>query len=227
LHSAIDLPPGAVSGFDFILGDSFLKNVYTSFDYGDWTPENRTADVPFVQMLAITNITDAFTEFTAVRGQEINVEKQESAQSTAARSGAVVVTDALKGMDLINKRLYYKHNDAHDVVATTSTCIRGWLAHVKHRFRKCMTQLVDAFGLVAVALLAGTFTLVLLIFIVAVSLGTRNLVWWRRECVAYGIVDEASKDTREILFDAQYGSYNYHTTSQYVSITNSRSHHLG
>ena len=39
-------------GMDFILGDSFLRNAYTLFDYGNWT--NNSASAPFVQLLSVS-----------------------------------------------------------------------------------------------------------------------------------------------------------------------------
>ncbi|KAI0704248.1 aspartic peptidase domain-containing protein [Cytidiella melzeri] len=70
-YRAINLPAGAANGFDFILGDSFLKNVYTSFDYGDLIPGDAESGVPFVQMLAITDPIAAVDEFFTVRDAQV------------------------------------------------------------------------------------------------------------------------------------------------------------
>ncbi|RPD63822.1 acid protease [Lentinus tigrinus ALCF2SS1-6] len=53
--------------FDLILGDAFLRNVYASFDYGDYYPGNNTNGLPFVQMLSTTNASTMWQEFQEER----------------------------------------------------------------------------------------------------------------------------------------------------------------
>lgn len=40
---------------DFTLGDSFLRNVYILYNYGNWTA-NTTAAAPYVQLLPVSTI---------------------------------------------------------------------------------------------------------------------------------------------------------------------------
>ena len=39
-----------IDGQDFLLGDSFLRNVYAVFDYGSFVGRNNT---PFIQLLNV------------------------------------------------------------------------------------------------------------------------------------------------------------------------------
>ncbi|PIL33898.1 hypothetical protein GSI_03604 [Ganoderma sinense ZZ0214-1] len=45
-----------LNAFDLILGDAFLRSVYASFDYNDYTPTNNTGGSPFVQMLSTVDV---------------------------------------------------------------------------------------------------------------------------------------------------------------------------
>ncbi|KAF7367157.1 Six-hairpin glycosidase [Mycena sanguinolenta] len=49
---------------DALFGDSFLRNVYTAFDFGTGGPTKGT---PFVQMLSTTDATKSAADFTTVR----------------------------------------------------------------------------------------------------------------------------------------------------------------
>ncbi|KAI0091654.1 aspartic peptidase domain-containing protein [Irpex rosettiformis] len=89
-YRAINLPPGAAAGFDFILGDTFLKNVYTSFDYGDFIPNSEDSGVPFVQLLATTDPKTALHEFKTVRAKQVkqNNEKLNAPQNSTSTVSA-------------------------------------------------------------------------------------------------------------------------------------------
>ena len=41
-------------GADFILGDSFLRNVYALFNYGNWTTPGT--ELPYVQLLSVSRV---------------------------------------------------------------------------------------------------------------------------------------------------------------------------
>ena len=45
----------AEAGADFILGDAFLRNVYSLFAFGNWT--NSSAPTPYVQLLSVSTLT--------------------------------------------------------------------------------------------------------------------------------------------------------------------------
>ncbi|KAJ7657204.1 aspartic peptidase domain-containing protein [Mycena polygramma] len=59
---------GTIAGgeADALFGDSFLRNVYTSFDFGTGGPTKGT---PFVQMLSQTDATKSAADLIAVRAQ--------------------------------------------------------------------------------------------------------------------------------------------------------------
>ncbi|TFK72982.1 acid protease [Pluteus cervinus] len=55
---------GADEKFDALLGDTFLRNVYTIFDFGDDTGDNTA---PFIQLLSTTDPVDAALDVTTIR----------------------------------------------------------------------------------------------------------------------------------------------------------------
>ncbi|TDL20611.1 acid protease [Rickenella mellea] len=52
---------------DFLLGDSFLRNVYTLYDFGSFI--SGTTTPPFIQLLSTTNVSIADSEFAALSAQ--------------------------------------------------------------------------------------------------------------------------------------------------------------
>lgn len=58
----------ASSQFDMILGMAFLRNTYTLIDFGDFVDANATEkEPPFIQLLSVTDETDAHNDFVQVR----------------------------------------------------------------------------------------------------------------------------------------------------------------
>ncbi|KIP10061.1 hypothetical protein PHLGIDRAFT_125889 [Phlebiopsis gigantea 11061_1 CR5-6] len=213
-YRAINLPPGATSSFDFILGDSFLKNVYASFDFGDFTPDNRTAGVPFVQMLGTTKLHDAQAEFKSVRCKQVKKNDAKLANTTTTDTGSLQLDNGLSFVPLtgLGKRAAEEH--AHRVVVTMSARPIAYMRpmRIHHHVANCMNQMTDAFGPVAVALLAGTFGIMLMMLIVGITLGIRKLVRWRREDEGYEVL-ESEKNSEAVLFDADQHYYNHHATT--------------
>ncbi|KAH9911320.1 aspartic peptidase domain-containing protein [Epithele typhae] len=66
-YQYLTLDPNNFVGFDIILGDAFLRNVYASFDYSDFYPGNNTVSSPFVQLLSTTNTSSMWDEFHTER----------------------------------------------------------------------------------------------------------------------------------------------------------------
>ncbi|PIL33895.1 hypothetical protein GSI_03601 [Ganoderma sinense ZZ0214-1] len=64
-YRALDLDPSAFNTFDLILGDAFLRSVYASFDYNDYTPTNNTGGSPFVQMLSTVDVSSTKAQLDA------------------------------------------------------------------------------------------------------------------------------------------------------------------
>ncbi|KAM5542840.1 hypothetical protein V8D89_003504 [Ganoderma adspersum] len=63
---SFDTDPTVSDGFDIVLADAFLHNVYASFDYGDWNTTN-TDGVPFVQLISTTDSATMWHDFRANR----------------------------------------------------------------------------------------------------------------------------------------------------------------
>ncbi|KAI0792193.1 aspartic peptidase domain-containing protein [Abortiporus biennis] len=82
----IKLPPGTSAGFDMILGVNFLKNVYASFDFGDWTPSEKDNGVPYIQLLSVTDSEKAINDFINVRPGQLQAAANPGEQ-TAAPTG--------------------------------------------------------------------------------------------------------------------------------------------
>jgi len=53
--------------YDMILGMSFLRNAYTLLDYGTWIEGGTDQQSPFMQMLSVTAMTAARSNFVQVR----------------------------------------------------------------------------------------------------------------------------------------------------------------
>jgi len=75
------------SGVDFILGDSFLRNAYSLFFFGEWT--NSGTGTPYMQVLSITDPNQAFSEFASLNTQRIqDFIAQNSNSNTNSNSNA-------------------------------------------------------------------------------------------------------------------------------------------
>ncbi|RPD63486.1 acid protease [Lentinus tigrinus ALCF2SS1-6] len=73
-YQYLTLDPNSFQGFDMILGDAFLRNVYASFDYGDTQPGNTNSGpgIPFVQMVSTTDASKVMDEFTTERAETLS-----------------------------------------------------------------------------------------------------------------------------------------------------------
>ncbi|KAJ8515648.1 hypothetical protein ONZ45_g6936 [Pleurotus djamor] len=77
-YTKFNLDPTAFAGFDLILGDAFLRNSYTSFDYGSFNADGRITEPPFMQLLPTTKTDEARVEFAAVRAKQLQGIPKES-----------------------------------------------------------------------------------------------------------------------------------------------------
>lgn len=94
----------AGSGFDLLLGDTFLRNAYTMFNFGSSpssssnsnnTPakvksRQSSSDGPFVKILGITNPDDANNDFQSTRKQQLSLAPEANQQQ---------IQDLLDGVD--------------------------------------------------------------------------------------------------------------------------------
>ncbi|TCD63158.1 hypothetical protein EIP91_005886 [Steccherinum ochraceum] len=74
------------AGVDFILGDSFLRNVYALYDFGSWAKVGDTA--PFMQILSVTDLDQAYTEFDVLNQARIQAALAMYGPSATASSSA-------------------------------------------------------------------------------------------------------------------------------------------
>lgn len=70
----------AGAGFDLLLGDTFLRNAYTMFNFGSSpsssqlsTKRQSSSSGPFVKILGITNPSDASSDFTSTRNKQLSL----------------------------------------------------------------------------------------------------------------------------------------------------------
>ncbi|KIP07540.1 hypothetical protein PHLGIDRAFT_35388 [Phlebiopsis gigantea 11061_1 CR5-6] len=54
-------------GIDMVLGDSFLRNVYVSFNFGQYDERTENGTGSYIQLLSTTNESDAWTDFLVSR----------------------------------------------------------------------------------------------------------------------------------------------------------------
>ncbi|KAI0072608.1 acid protease [Panus rudis PR-1116 ss-1] len=75
------------TGVDFILGDSFMRNVYSLFDFGNLA---RVGDTdPFIQLLSVTDSKAAFEEFDDLNNARIQAVIQSAQSGNGTSSSAV------------------------------------------------------------------------------------------------------------------------------------------
>ncbi|KAF8906169.1 aspartic peptidase domain-containing protein [Mucidula mucida] len=56
-----------LGNYDMIMGMNFLRNVYTKLDFGSWSGSNDDANDPYIQLLSITDVNQAHSDFVTVR----------------------------------------------------------------------------------------------------------------------------------------------------------------
>ncbi|GBE83572.1 acid protease [Sparassis crispa] len=74
------------SGTDFLLGDTFLRNIYALFHYGNWT--NKAEYGPYMQFLSITDSNKAWGQFEGLNTLRIMDFKSQVSQISAPISSA-------------------------------------------------------------------------------------------------------------------------------------------
>lgn len=203
-----------------------LTTTAFSFDFGDFDPNNRTAGVPFIQMLATTKMHDAQAEFQQVRAQQVQQSNQQLAAGSLSFTGHPSLRDVQQSLQTLARRLS-RENPAHPPapahlrVVVTQHMRPLMPVRVMHHVAGCMNQMADAFGPVAMALLAGTFGIMLMMLLVGAVLGVRELVRYRRRAAGYEPLDldcEAKDADVEgaVVFDAE--EYNHHVMTQRTTI---------
>ncbi|KAI5120673.1 hypothetical protein M0805_006962 [Coniferiporia weirii] len=82
--------------FDWLVGDNFLRSVYSMYDFGDFNSDGSMGD-PYIKLLSITDPDEASAEFVAARGgtARSNITYNVAgASSSSSGSTSVSVTDS-------------------------------------------------------------------------------------------------------------------------------------
>ncbi|KJA21229.1 hypothetical protein HYPSUDRAFT_140963 [Hypholoma sublateritium FD-334 SS-4] len=58
---------GNFPSYDIVLGMSFLRNVYSFFNFGKYTQNSTTIEEPYIQLLSITDLAEAHSDFVTIR----------------------------------------------------------------------------------------------------------------------------------------------------------------
>lgn len=90
---------------DWIIGVNFLRNVYSIYDFGDFTSNGQTGN-PYMKFLSVIDPDEASADFHAARGgqAETNITYQ-AVQGTAAIPSFNVSQDTSATLDMIGKYL--------------------------------------------------------------------------------------------------------------------------
>ncbi|KAH9912355.1 aspartic peptidase domain-containing protein [Epithele typhae] len=147
------LDPENFIGFDFVLGDSFLRNVYASFDYSDFYPGNNTVSAPFIQLLSTTNASSMWDEF-----------RTERAAALAKLPPAVDPAEAVK---YINENLSQSNG-------TSTTTVAGAAAATSGSSSPSDGSWGQKYGMIALALLGANLLIGLVLLGVTVTMCVRS-----------------------------------------------------
>ncbi|KAI0307099.1 acid protease [Multifurca ochricompacta] len=87
-----DISAIAAGNFDMIIGDSFLRSVYSVYDFGDFDASGKMGN-PYVKLLPLVDPNQASKDFAAARGSTARANiTYNAANSTAAASGRTTVS---------------------------------------------------------------------------------------------------------------------------------------
>ncbi|KAL0579550.1 hypothetical protein V5O48_002479 [Marasmius crinis-equi] len=81
--------------FDWLIGDNFLRSVYSVYDFGDFDSNNKMGD-PYVRLLSLVNPDSASKDFVSARGgtAKSGITYQASNETMAAPSSTSVTLSA-------------------------------------------------------------------------------------------------------------------------------------
>ncbi|CAA7262972.1 unnamed protein product [Cyclocybe aegerita] len=78
---------GLSPNYDMVLGMAFMRNVYSLFDYGDFIEGSTALEDPYIQLLSITNMTEAHQDFVTVRLGGIDTTGTRGLRDSTSKSG--------------------------------------------------------------------------------------------------------------------------------------------
>lgn len=173
-------------------------------------------------MLSTTVPSQAMSEFAEVRAQQVannNAQLAAPSNSTGSLSISGGVSNQLTpsvqaNLNTLARRLSREHAAHTRIVVTQAR--PAMHMRVVHYVAGCTMQMAATFGPVSLALLAGTFGIVFMMFAVGIVLGVRELVRYRRAAAGYAPLDCEAKDA-EVVFDAE--QYNHHVMTEHTTMT--------
>ncbi|EJD01502.1 acid protease [Fomitiporia mediterranea MF3/22] len=92
--------------FDWILGDNFLRSVYTMYDLGDFDSNGNMGN-PYIKLLNLTDPNEASSEFVGVRGGTARTNITYNAADGGSSSGSTSISIAGTTADKLNKLVDY------------------------------------------------------------------------------------------------------------------------
>ena len=163
-YQYLNLDPSSFSGFDAILGDAFLRNVYASFDYGDYDPTTKKDGQPFAQLLSITKQDTAWAEF-------------QSARATALKSlPPLIDPKTLLNIDSSSIATDTQTNDTKtDDGSGAQVRVSGAVSDTDGSDSD-LTSLVKKYGPVVIGLLAGNLIVGLLLLFVGLAVCVKGVI---------------------------------------------------
>ena len=158
------LDPASFS-VDAFLGDAFLRNVYASFDYGDYDPATKKDGQPFVQLLSTTKQDAAWAEFQSARAIALkslpptidpkDLFNPNSSSDATNKTGDGTVNDAGSGNTHVRVSGVASDTDGED---------------------SDLTSLVKKYGPIVIGLLAGNLIVGLLLFLVGLAVCVKGII---------------------------------------------------
>jgi len=108
--------------FDMVLGDAFLRNVYTYINFGDWEDVTaRTTRLPYIQLLNTTNPSRAHQEF--VKARMNGVDRTKDSRYALLPSGKGQDSKGDKQNNLASYTYVHSSHPVHHVLLSSTTRI--------------------------------------------------------------------------------------------------------
>ncbi|THH16671.1 hypothetical protein EW146_g4001 [Bondarzewia mesenterica] len=167
-----------IPGFDLLMGDSFLRNVYALFDYGVEDSNGKVSEDPFIQLLPLSDPKEAEKDFFKNRlsalsqmppeatPDEIRQALQATNSTGSSNSTSFTSSSSSKSSSSDSSSSSSKgSNSLQNAVSTGSDSSDSMSTLVDH---------VDKWGLVIVGLLSGNLVIGIIVCIVGVSICVRR-----------------------------------------------------
>ncbi|CUA69158.1 hypothetical protein RSOLAG22IIIB_03837 [Rhizoctonia solani] len=124
--------------FDILLGDMFLRNVYSVYDLGDFEDDQGTVmGNPYIKLLSITNGTTSSKEFHKVRGgSATEANKLSNAQTSSGSVSSSSSSTVSVSSVVLNRLVYYAKILIGLVAFSTTLLILGIAVLVYYVFFK-------------------------------------------------------------------------------------------